>query len=485
MRPRIAVIGGGISGLAAAYELANSRSPVEVVLLEAGKRLGGVLETVQQDGFLIESAADNFLTKPTAAVELCQRVGLEESLIVPDTMRRKAFVVHNGTLQPIPAGFLVMAPSRIGPMLSTRLLTVRGKLRLALEYFIPRNRNGEDESIASFIRRRFGSEIFARLVQPLVGGIYGADLEQLSIDATMPRFRDMEQEHRSLIRAMLRQRRTQIHEACSGARYGQFAALRNGMSSLVGALARCLPPESIQLASPVDRIAQSGDRGWLITIGGARPRRQEIDALILATPAYAAAKLVEDIDSELADRLAQIEYTSCAVVSLGYRRWQIKHPLDGFGFVVPLIEQRNVFSCSFSSIKYEGRAPDNSVLMRVYIGGACQNRLLQLSNGELVELAALELRDLLDIDGGPVLQHVTRHHRAMAQYRVGHRDLVATVNLRLQRFPTLALAGSAYQGVGVPSCIQSGQAAANQLLSRLKAHLARPVHAQVEAEAVV
>ena len=192
MRRRIAVIGGGISGLTAAHELANSRLPVELLLLEAGTRLGGVLETVRRDGFLIEVAADNFITTPSAAIELCRSLGLEDSLISPDPTRRQAFVLHNGALRPIPAGFLVMAPSQIGPMLSTRLLSLRGKLRLGLEYFIPRNRGGQDESIASFVRRRFGREIFERLVQPLVGSIYGADLERLSMDAAMPRFHEME-----------------------------------------------------------------------------------------------------------------------------------------------------------------------------------------------------------------------------------------------------------------------------------------------------
>jgi oxygen-dependent protoporphyrinogen oxidase len=207
MRRRIAVIGGGISGLSAAHELARRESTVDVLLLESGSRLGGVLETSHRDGFLIESAADNFLTTPPAAVDLCRAVGIEDCLIRTNSEHRQTFVIRCGRLQPIPPGFLIMAPSRIRPMLRTRVLSPRGKLRVGLEYIIPRRRSNEDESLASFVRRRFGREMYERLVQPLVGGIYSADSERLSIDATMPRFREMEREHGSLIRSTLRQRR--------------------------------------------------------------------------------------------------------------------------------------------------------------------------------------------------------------------------------------------------------------------------------------
>jgi oxygen-dependent protoporphyrinogen oxidase len=485
MRPRIAVIGGGISGLAAAYELANSSSEVEFVLLEAGSRLGGVLETVRRDGFLIEAAADNFLTNPSSALELCRSVGLEDSLICPDAAHRQAFVVHKGRLRPVPSGFLVMAPSRLWPMLSTPVLTLRGKLRLAMEYFIPGNRASGDESVASFVRRRFGRETFERLVQPLVSSIYSANLERLSIDAAMPRFREMERKYGSLIRATMRDGRDQPRKKCGGARYGQFASLSNGMGSLVDALRRCLPSESVCIDSPVDRLAPLPNGRWSLSIGGRHLRREEVDGIILATQAYQAGRLLRGVDFALAEKLAQIDYTSCAVVSLGYRRDQIKHALNGFGFVVPIREDRNIFSCSFASVKYEGRAPDGSVLLRVYVGGAYQRGLLQLSNQELVELAAHELSALLHIHGSPVLHHVARHYQRLAQYDVGHIIRVTAINRRLDRLQTIALAGSAYGGVGVPACIQSGQAAAKQILSRLNNCLPHPKLCSSKSEALV
>jgi oxygen-dependent protoporphyrinogen oxidase len=462
------VIGGGISGLAAAHALADRAPHTEIMLLEAAGRLGGVLKTTNHDGFLIEAAADGFVATATAAVDVCRRVGLGDSLIETDTPRRQAFVVHSGRLKPVPSGFQVVAPSQIRPILATRVLSARGKIRAALEYFIPRRTSEEDESLASFVRRRFGREMFDRLVQPLVGGISAADLNRLSIDATLPRFRVMERRYGSVTRAAMRQRREQISDDSSGPRYGQFVALRGGMSSLVQALDHALPPGSVQLASPVDRIARSDGGRWLLSIGSKQPRCAEVDCLILATPAQHGAGLLAGVDSCLARQLADIEYASCAVVSLAYRRSQIEHALDGFGFVVPLIEQRNFYSCSFSSVKYAGRAPEGAVLLRVFIGGACQRGLMRLSTDDLMELASLEVAELLEIRGKPILRHLTRQHLAIPQYHVGHPMRVAAINERLSRFPTLALVGSAYGGVGVPACIQSGQAAAMRILSRLR-----------------
>ncbi|HEX6960397.1 MAG TPA: protoporphyrinogen oxidase [Lacipirellula sp.] len=471
MRPRVAVIGGGISGLAAARQLTQSAPSVELILLEAGSRIGGVLKTSRSDGFLIESAADNFLTNPPAAVELCCSLGLEHSLIAPRKGLRHAFVVHKGQLQPIPEGFAVMAPSRLHPVLASPVLSVRGKLRMALEYFIPRGRLRHDEALANFVRRRFGGEVLQRLVQPLVGAIYTADVEQLSLAAAMPQFRQMEQEHGSLIRAMLVQRRKRPSGDRGSVRAGRFASLRDGMSSLIDALAQSVPEGSVELDSPVEHLMPLANQRWLLSIGGARPRTLEADGVIVATPAFRAADMLESVDADAAGKLAEIEYVSSAIVALGYRRYQIRHPLDGPGFVVPLQEHRTILCCSFSSQKYDGRASDGDVLLRIFIGGACQSGLLRLPPAELIELAEQEVVQLLDIAGRPVFQQLTRHHRAMPQYRVGHCDLVQTIKQRLTHFPTLELAGNAYSGVGVPACIQSGQVAADRLLKHLNAHV--------------
>lgn len=476
MRPRVAIIGGGITGLAAAQRLRELAPTLEVLLLEAGSRLGGVLHTTHQGGYLIESAADNFLTSPPAAVDLCCRLGLEHQLMGPNPSHRQALVVHRGQLQPIPAGFLVMAPSQFRPLLTSPILSWRGKLRAGVEYFLPRKKGDQDESLQSFVCRRFGVEVFDRLAQPLVGGIYTADPQRLSIEATMPRFRQMEREYGSLLRALRYQRRQQPDEQRgSGARYAQFATLRAGMSSLVDALASQLPEESVRFDSPVDGLFQAGRDRWLVSIGGSHPSLLPVDGVVVAVPAYHAARMLAGVDARVAHELRQIEYASCAVVSLGYRRDQIGHPLNGFGCVVPLVEKRLILSCSFSSVKYAGRAPEGAVLLRVFIGGACQADLLRLPRAHLVELAHREVANLLQIRGTPTLRHIVRQQHAMPQYYVGHGERVARIEARLAQFSSIALAGSALYGVGVPACIRSGEVAVERIVPHLqKIMLASP-----------
>ncbi|MCA9052817.1 MAG: protoporphyrinogen oxidase, partial [Planctomycetaceae bacterium] len=395
MSTRIVVIGGGISGLSAAHHLRELTPDAEILLLEAREHLGGVLQTRQQDGALMEAAADGFLTDPDHAVRLCRRIGLGDELIGTDPSRRHAAVVHRGRLHPIPPGFLVMAPSRIWPVLTTPILSWRGKLRMALEFFAPVRRDAGDESLAGFVRRRFGREVFDRLVQPLLGGIYAADCERLSLAATMPRFRQMEREHGSLIRAMRRRARTDLTTAPGGARYGQFAALRDGMGSLIEALGHSLPAGAVRTSAPVVALRPLGDAQWTLTVGHAEQEQISADGVILATPAHHAATLASDFDPQLAEQLTAIPYNSCAVASLVYRREQIKDSLDGCGFVVPLMEQRLMLSGSFASLKYTGRSTDGSVLLRIFLGGGCHAGLLRLPSDELQELAHREVAALL------------------------------------------------------------------------------------------
>jgi oxygen-dependent protoporphyrinogen oxidase len=468
MRRRVAIIGGGISGLAAAHHLHEKAPEIDVTLLEAGQRLGGVIHTTKQDGFLIEAAADNFITTSPTAVRLCQQLGLGDDLIRTNPSRRRAMVLCKGNLEPIPAGFLVMAPSRLWPLITSRVLTPLGKLRAGLEYFVPRKRGHQDESLKSFVCRRFGHELFDRLVQPLVGGIYTADPRRLSVAATMPRFLQLEDQYGSLIRGMLRERKenAQQPERSGGARYSQFMSLRGGMSSLIDALAQQLPKESIQLDSPVCSIVPN-EQDWSIRLQKGDPSWIKADCVIVAAPAKHAAEMLATVDTKIAEEMRGIEYASCAVVSLAFRRDQIGHPLDSFGFVVPHLENRRILSCSFSSLKYEDRAPEETVLMRVFIGGACQADLLRMPDVQLIELAHGELAELLNIEGEPLLRHIARQSRAMPQYHVGHCERIASVDRRLQQFPTLALAGSSLHGVGVPGCIESGEAAASRVISAL------------------
>ena len=471
---RIAVIGGGIAGLAAANRLRELDPASEVTLFEASGRLGGSLWTDRRDGFLVEQGADSFITNVPWGVGLCQRLGLGDELIGTSQQGRRAFVVRRGRLYPLPDGFMLMAPSRIWPVMTTPILSPLGKLRLAWEYFIPRrDENGSDESLASFVRRRLGREAFERLVQPLVAGIYTADPEKLSLAATLPRFQDMEREHGGLIRAARRERARKASSDAdegrsNGARYDLFVTPRDGLSSVVAALAARLSANAVRINTPIRQIARIGNY-WNLSAGRAvspDQSRLEFDEIIIAAPAAVAASLLADVDRELAADLSAIEYAGAVVVSMAFDRHQIRHALDGFGFVVPAIERRRILSASFSSVKFPGRAPADKVLIRTFVGGACRRELTELSDADLERVVSEELADLLGTSGAPLWTMIARWSNSMPQYHLGHLDRVARIEARAAAIPGLALAGNAYRGVGIPHAIHSGERAAEEVLKQ-------------------
>lgn len=454
---RAVIIGGGLTGLVAAYRL--TREPgVSVTLLEGKDRLGGAIWSQRRDGFLVEGGADSFITNKPWAVELCRELGLE--LIGTAEHPRKSFVLSRGRLAPVPDGFALMAPNRLGPLLSSPILSWKGKLRVLLDLVLPRRAESGDESLASFVRRRLGREALDRLVQPLVGGIYTADPNELSLAATLPQFLEMEREHGSLIRAALRKRRKGAAEEASGARYGLFATPVGGMGSLISALAQALPAGTIRAGTPVRRVAagEPGGARWRVELLDGPPL--EADAVLVATEPHAAARLADGFDEDLAAKLRGIPHASSAIVCFGYRREQVAHPLDGFGVVIPAIEGRRILAASFTSVKLPSRAPEGSVLMRIFVGGAMQPELFELDDEAIVRLAREEIEPLLGIKGGPTLVEVSRHPRAMPQYTLGHRDRVAAIRDREARHSGFVLAGNAYDGVGVPDCVRAGNLAA-------------------------
>jgi oxygen-dependent protoporphyrinogen oxidase len=461
--PRIAVIGGGIAGLAAAHRIIELAPSAAVVLREAGPRLGGVLSTVTSAGYQVEQSADNFITTLPWGLDLCGRLGLAEQVVQTNPAHRQTFVVHRGRLCRLPEGFLMMAPTRLWPLAITPILSPLGKLRAAWEFFIPPRRDEGDESMGAFVRRRLGREAFARLVEPLVSAVYAADLEKLSVEATLSRFRDMERQHGSLIRAMRAQRRRGPQAAGreSGARYSLFVTLRDGLSRLVEALAARLPPDAVQTGSPVERIARAGHSWQVLPAAGP----QTFDAVVVATPSYEAARLLAATDPDLAAELAGIEHSGTAIVSLGYDRSQVAHPLDGMGAVVPAVEHSPILACSFSSQKYPHRAPEGKVLLRVFVGGARQPELAEMPDAQLRPLVLQHLEPLLGIRGQPEYCDLAHWPRTMPQYHVGHRQRVASIEERVRRWPGLALAGNAYHGVGIPDCIHGGELAAERVVA--------------------
>jgi oxygen-dependent protoporphyrinogen oxidase len=463
---RVAVIGGGISGLAAAHRLVEIDPTVDLKLFESSNELGGVLKTNGRDDYLIEQSADMFITRDPWALELCKRIGFDDQLIPTNKQHRKAFVVRRGRLVEIPSGFTLMSPSRIWPVLTTPLLSWSGKLRLAREYLKAAKKDDADESLKSFVTRRFGRQAYERLIQPLIGGIYTADPEKLSMRATMRQFVEMEREHGSLIRGMKRRQKTQLADSsATGARYDLFVTPRDGMSSFVQGVAAKLPPESIQLNSQVTSLAQTGEGSWQLEVNG---EPSSFDGVIVATRATHAAELLRPVKSILAEDIATIPYAGASVVVLGYRKDQFPRPPEGSGFVVPLIEQRQILAVSFSSNKFPGRAPDNRLLIRVFVGGACQPELAKLEDDQLFEMVQRELAELLGAQGQPEFKDVVRWLGAMPQYHVGHLDLVERIEQQTRELPHLELAGNAYRGVGIPFCVCSGEQAAERLLNRVE-----------------
>jgi oxygen-dependent protoporphyrinogen oxidase len=455
---RIVIVGGGISGLAAAHRLHELCGNTAVVtLLEASPRLGGTIQTEHRDGFLLERGPDSFISEKPEAVALAKRLGLESRLIQTNEQFRRSFIVRNGRLRPVPEGFQLLAPSRIWPFISTDIFSVAGKLRMAADLLLPRRRsNGiEDESLASFVRRRLGREALERMAQPMVGGIYTADPETLSLRATLPRFLDMEREHRSLILAMMRQGQKR---GTSGARYSLFLSFDDGMEVLVNKLASTL--SNVRLKTRVEGLSLNSQT-WLIRTDS--ESTIEADAVCLAVPAYVAASLLHNVHEHLATQLNQIKYASTATINFAYARSAIRHPLNGFGFVVPFVEKRSLIACTFSNVKFNNRAPAEHVLLRAFAGGALQPEIFALPDME-TRIEA-DLRELLGINGEPLFKEVAKWERSMPQYEVGHLDRVAAIENEVRSLPGLALAGNSYRGAGIPDCIRSGEAAAESLVN--------------------
>ena len=464
---KLVVVGGGITGLAAAHravELAAERGlSLDLTLLEAGDRLGGTIATERRDGFLVECGPDSFLSEKPWALALCRRLGLEDRLVRTDDRFRRTFVVWGGALHPLPEGFQLLAPTRLGPLLASRLFTWPGKLRMALDLVLPRG--GEaDESLGAFVRRRLGREALERVAQPLVAGIYTADPDDLSLSATMPRFVELEQRYRSVILALWRGARRAPAEAAgaSGARWSLFVTLAEGMDELVRALGARLPPGSVRLKARVTDVARADGR-WRVTTQDGDVLAA--DGVILTPEAHQTARLLRYLDPSLALLLEGIPYASSATVTLAYRRAAIRHPLDGFGFVVPHAEERPIIAGTFSSVKYPGRAPEGHVLLRVFLGGALREAVLEQDDERLAEIAREQLRDLLGVGEAPLWTRVARYRKAMPQYHVGHLARVETIELALARHPGLALAGGAYRGVGIADCVRSGEEAAARVLA--------------------
>lgn len=453
----VGIIGGGLSGLATAAQLQIRYPDVRVTLLESRDRVGGVIHTESADGFLIDHGADMFATKPDGALDLIEKLGGSSELIQPLVRGRGARIVRGGKLIPIPDGFVLMRATKLWPMVTTPLLSVRGKLRFLAERYVGSPAEiadpDHDESIDSFVRRRMGDEVLESIVAPLSAGIYTADVTKLSMRATMGPIAEMERTHGSLARATAARRRSgqdDVERDSTGARYGNFRAFRGGMIDLIRLLADSLPAGSIRLNAPVQSLVRAGDR-WTVTHSG--DQTESFDHVVIATPPRVASGLVADVSPRAAAGLATIPSASAAIVVLGVRTADIAADVDTFGFVVPTTENRRILAGSFASHKFAGRAPRGHTLVRVFVGGAMQSELLDQDDQSIVNLVRAELADLIGLGGEPVLTRVVRWNDAMPQYHVGHTTTVKAIESAIAQVPGLSLMNNGLNGVGIAPVI--------------------------------
>jgi len=469
---RTTIIGGGIAGLAAAYELEQARkagAAVEYSLFEAGNRLGGVLSSEIVDGAVLERGPDSFLTEKPAAAELCRELGLGAELTPSNDANRKTCIVVRNRLVPLPDGLMFLVPTKLVPTALTRLFTLPTKLRMGLELLHPLRASDQDESVAALVERHFGREAVDRLADPLLSGIFGGDASQLSARAVLPRMVEMESEYGSLTRGMLAAHRAMRARFKGGARPAArsiFTAMRGGMQQLVDALTARIDAASVRLNTPVSALRKTAD-GWCIETNGAA---EFYDAVIVATPAWAAAALLAGVDPALAVELSAIPYSSSITVNLIYDEAQLGRLPDGFGFLVPAVEGRAMLACTFVHRKFLGRTPAGKIVLRAFLGGTRNEALLTAPDATLLAIVRRELSEIL---GDTILpQSVEPEHaqlsrwpKAMAQYAVGHLERRQRINARVHALHGLRMAGNAYDGIGIPDCIRLGRLAAKELLA--------------------
>ncbi len=443
----VAVVGGGMAGLAAAYEL--HRRGASFVLIEASPRPGGVVRTERVDGFTLDAGPDSLLVQKPAAIELCRELGLGHRL-TPTLEPRTAYVLR-GRLRPIPRGSVLGIPTALGSWASGGLLSPAGKLRLAADLVLPRG-DGSDESVGGFFRRRFGAEAAEYIAEPLLAGIHAGDVDRLSVRALFPRLVEAERESGSVIRALRRRRR-----AAPAPAGGLFRSLPGGIGELATALARTLPPAAVRCG--VRAVALDGPPPYAVRLssGDSVVARN----VILATPAYVTATLVRPLDDRLAALCGGIPYTSTATVLLAYPRSAVRRPRRGSGFVVPRRERGvPLMAGSWVTSKWPGRAPDGQVLLRGFLGGARDPRVDERGDDDLIDRTHAAFAGLLGIDRRPGLARVYRWARANPQHNVGHLARVAAIEDRLRNRPGLFVTGAAFRGVGIPDCVADGRATA-------------------------
>jgi oxygen-dependent protoporphyrinogen oxidase len=475
---RVVIIGGGISGLAAAWSLREHQRKdhpeFELVVVESKERVGGNIRTEKTRGFVIEGGPDCFISEKPWAMELCKRIGLADELMGTNSEFQKTFVLSGGRLHELPEGVILMVPTKMIPLAFSSLITIRGKIRMALEYFVPKRKDTGDESLGDFVRRRLGKEVLDKIAEPLVAGIHAGDPETMSVRSSFPKFVQMEHEYGSLIKGMLKRmallKKTASPRETEGAGGGgkkvtMFMTLKHGLSVLIEELAgRLVKTNHTRIMTGIKVAGVSRkDQGYEVAFEGSGALTA--DAVIVAAPAHAASRVLKGLDPELSAKLLTIPYASTATVSVAFRKKDVRHPLNGFGFVVPSSEKRRIMAATWTSVKFNHRAPPDSVLIRCFLGGAGRSAdIISLSDTELVAIVREELKDIMGIDAEPVLTRVFRWKNSMPQYTIGHQERVEWIEKRTATHPGLYLTGSAYHGIGIADSVRYGEIVAKKVL---------------------
>ena len=468
---KIVIIGGGIAGLAAAYRIheeISKNTPLECTLIESSEKFGGKISTIRFDGFIVERGPDSFISQKPQAIELCKKLGLEDQLTGTNRNHPNTYVCLKNKLVAMPDGLSLMIPTKFLPFIFSPLFSWWGKIRMGMDLFIPKKKGNDDESLASFVRRRMGKEALEKMAEPMLAGIYASDPELMSIDSTFPIFVQTEQKYRSLIIGMLERKRQQwIHQpkvTKGKLPFSLFMTLKNGLDEMVETLVNkatniifCAETKVVGISNAEEEWRLTLNDGSFITA----------DAIILATPAKISTLLLEEVSPKVSSLLNQIRYVSTATVSIGYKKEGFPHKLDGFGFVVPKKEGKRILACTWTSSKFPERVPEKYVMLRCFVGGAMREELAELEETAIGNMVREELLDIMGIDCEPVFLKVFKYKKSNVQYHLGHAALIKSIRKELELFPGLFVTGSAYTGVGIPDCIRDGEYAAKEAIEFL------------------
>lgn len=468
---KVVIVGGGIAGLACAYYakslLQRYRVDAEIMLVEKENRLGGTIHTIREKGCIIEGGPDCFLSEKPWALMLARELGVAHRISGTNEANKGTYILSKGKLHPLPEGVMLMVPTRIIPLLTSSLLSWRGKLRMGLDVFIPKFQKEKDESLAEFVTRRLGKEALEKIAEPLVAGVHAGVPETMSLKSAFPRFKQLEDEYGSLIRGMLSKMRELkgLQKKSSSNDVTMFVTFQDGLGEFVEHIKTNLDEKEILTGKRVASLLPEQSKGWRVSYDDGS--EMFADVVILTTPAFAASEIVGEVDKQLAEELRAIPYISTGTVSMLFDESRVP-PLKGFGFVVPRNEKRKIMAGTWSSRKFFNRAPEGKALLRCFIGGAYHPELLEEDNQSLVKICLEELRSIVGLKEEPESAWVFKWQRSMPQTIIGHQERMRIIEERLSHLKGIFLGGGAYYGLGIPDCIKQGKLAAEKAIEYLK-----------------